>query len=341
MCSAIMTPQGDLERKYNSVKKDLIGNLRCPNCFGGVEISTIAQSTQVAIVEGSLLCNKCNSLYEISEGIPILLPREFSNVAECEQRKAVSEKAGERIDTWGSFYDISHFGKLSHIRIRQQLQKIGTTLKPKVLDIGIGWGVNYLPFNRNIDLFGLDFSYESLLLLRRIYERSGESSPNLLCASLSAIPLKNIKFDLIWSTQVYQHIPDAKEIESSFDYVIRHLLKRGCLFVVDNLNYNYLYRRFLVTMKNILKSTTRREADLARYYDGLYTKYYTKKDFQELVGKFQADVTYEISYTENLFHPEFRLTPRSSFIAFADVLIQKTPFAKLLGRQISLMLEKR
>ena len=94
-------------------------------------------------------------------------------------------------------------------------------------------------------------------------------------------------------------------------------------------------------MKNILKPTTRRKVDQAGYYDALYIKYYTEKHFQELVKKFEASVTYKISYTENLFHPEFRLTPRSSFIAFADVLIQKTPFAKLLGRQISLMLEKR
>ena len=94
-------------------------------------------------------------------------------------------------------------------------------------------------------------------------------------------------------------------------------------------------------MRNIFKPTTRKKASQERYSNAFYMKYYSEKDFQQLVKKFKTEVTYKISYTENLFHPEFRLRPRSSFITFADVLIQKTPFAKLLGRQISLILKKR
>lgn len=321
------------------MKKDLVNSLCCPECGGDIKVGTVVQSSSEEITEGFLLCDCCDCSYRILESIPILLPRKFSNAAECELRKNVSEQANGMINQWEKLYDAHHFKKLSRLRIKLQLQKLNLKVTPKILDVGIGWGANYLSLNRNVDLFGLDFSYESLLLLKRIYERAGEPVPNLICASLSAIPLKNIKFHLIWSTQVYQLVPDDKEIKISLDFIIQNLLSENGLFIIDSLSYNRLY--FLNILKNILKPAAAKEkVNQVKHNNNLYIKYYTEKNLRELVEKLKPKVRHKIFFTENLFYPEFKGIFKSNFIAFIDYLIQKIPLAKFLGRQISLILRK-
>ena len=72
----------------------------------------------------------------------------------------------------------------------------------------------------------------------------------------------------------------------------------------------------------------------------VYLKFYLEKDFYALVREYGSKASSKIIFTENLFHPEFKLIPKTNLIAFVDSLIQKTPFAKFISRQISLILEK-
>jgi ubiquinone/menaquinone biosynthesis C-methylase UbiE len=274
----------------------------------------------------------------VCEEIPILLPVRFSNIRECELRKNVSETTGSTLDQWQAVYDKHHFRKLAHKRLRSILSFFKHLEKPRVLDIGIGWGTNYLPFLRQIDLIGLDYSFESLLLLKRIYSAGTSKPPLLVCGSLSALPLKNVAFDVVWSTQVFQHIPDNSEILSSFETTIQQLLKKDGIFVVDNLNYSYI--KPLLFLKRLVRPSVHQTRERANFNGHYYLKYYLAEDFHEIMKRFDGQVRYEIVFTENLFHPELGLIPRSLFMARVDNAIQKTKLAKYLGRQITLIVYK-
>ncbi|MBI2953577.1 MAG: methyltransferase domain-containing protein [Chloroflexi bacterium] len=323
------------------MRRELIENLRCPDCGGSLHFEGAADSVQAsAIEEGSLACRSCGSLHAIERGIPVLLPKRFSNTEERELRKRVSEQALRTMRELEGFYDRHHFRTLAYSRIKKALGSCRCEPKPRVLDIGIGWGINYLPFAREIDLVGLDFSFESLLVLKSIYEAKGLPAPDLVCGSLSALPLENLKFDVVWSTQVYQHVPDAQEIESSFDYVVRHILAERGRFVVDSLNY--CFYRFPLMLKGATKRNGAGDAYRKESWrDELYLKYYTPEDFAALARRFEDSVYWKIGYTEAIFHPEFGFTPTSRVAAVVDSLVQGTPLGKYISRQISLTIQKR
>jgi uncharacterized protein YbaR (Trm112 family) len=57
------------------VRPDLMELLCCPLCHGDLALE-VKQKTGEEIVEGTLTCTKCKTLYPIEDGIPNLLPPE-------------------------------------------------------------------------------------------------------------------------------------------------------------------------------------------------------------------------------------------------------------------------
>jgi len=319
------------------MKDSLFQFLCCPNCGHDLHIDNVKEAEGDEIIQASLSCEGCKSPYAVSNGIPILLPHNFSNGFECDLRKRVSNNALKTSKKCISLYDMHHFRELAQLGTCKYLKTIHSE-RPKVMDIGIGWGIKYLPFIANIDLWGIDFSFESLLVAKEIYKNNNKTAPNLICASLSSIPIKNIKYDLIWSTQVYQHIPKAEEVKASFDNVIKNLLNSPGTFIVDNFNYNYV--RF--SPKNMIKSLFKHAPikQECKQQDSLYLKYYLDKDFELLMGNSDKNIKYYITFTENLFHPEYNLIPKTKMLAKFDDLLSRSPFAGYLGRQITLIVNK-
>ncbi len=58
-----------------SMKRDLMEILCCPVCKGDLELTVKVEKDE--IIEGSLFCQHCNHRYEITDGIPDLLPPDF------------------------------------------------------------------------------------------------------------------------------------------------------------------------------------------------------------------------------------------------------------------------
>ncbi len=58
-----------------SMKRDLMEILCCPVCKGDLELTVKTEKEE--ILEGSLFCKNCNHRYEITDGIPDLLPPDF------------------------------------------------------------------------------------------------------------------------------------------------------------------------------------------------------------------------------------------------------------------------
>jgi len=54
------------------MKRDLMKILCCPVCKGDLELEVREEDEE--IITGELICQKCNVIYPIKEGIPNLLP---------------------------------------------------------------------------------------------------------------------------------------------------------------------------------------------------------------------------------------------------------------------------
>ncbi len=53
-----------------AIKKDLIDILACPDCRGDIKYSKRGKKE-------SLKCVKCKRVFEVKDGIPIMLPKDF------------------------------------------------------------------------------------------------------------------------------------------------------------------------------------------------------------------------------------------------------------------------
>lgn len=56
------------------MRKKLMKILCCPVCKGDLELKITVENDE-EVVEGSLYCKNCNVQYEISDGIPDMLPK--------------------------------------------------------------------------------------------------------------------------------------------------------------------------------------------------------------------------------------------------------------------------
>ena len=55
------------------MKKDLMENLACPVCKGGLELRSESEDGD-DVISGALFCAACDELYPIEDSIPNLLP---------------------------------------------------------------------------------------------------------------------------------------------------------------------------------------------------------------------------------------------------------------------------
>ncbi len=58
------------------MKRSLLDILACPVCKGDLEL-VVYEENEEEILEGKLICKRCNIDYPIEEGIPNMLPPEL------------------------------------------------------------------------------------------------------------------------------------------------------------------------------------------------------------------------------------------------------------------------
>ncbi len=56
----------------SGVRRELLDIICCPVCKGDLELKVTKEEQE--ILEGDLLCRRCNHTYPVEDGIPNLLP---------------------------------------------------------------------------------------------------------------------------------------------------------------------------------------------------------------------------------------------------------------------------
>lgn len=118
-----------------------------------------------------------------------------------------------------------------------------------ILEIGCGTGYWLSNINKNNRLFGLDLS------IGMLKKASAIKGLHLFCGDADRMPIKNEKFDLVFSINAMHHFQNPKQfVLSSFN-----LVKPGgkfCIFAtnpVDSENEWYIYKYFKNTYENDIK----------------------------------------------------------------------------------------
>jgi ubiquinone/menaquinone biosynthesis C-methylase UbiE len=113
-----------------------------------------------------------------------------------------------------------------------------------VLDLGCGTGRFTVPLARRARfVVGVDFSFASLLILRRRLREAGLNNVFLLCADAAKIPLADGLFDVVLSAQLLEHVPGDEGRRAVLAETAR-LLKPGGRAVFDFYNWSFLQPRF-------------------------------------------------------------------------------------------------
>ncbi len=102
------------------------------------------------------------------------------------------------------------------------LERSGLRLGARALEVGPGAG--YLS-ERAVEMLGpegvlvcLDLQIE---MLRKVRERMGPRAPLLVCASGSALPLRDRTFDLVFLVSVLGEIPDRRVAMAEYARILR------------------------------------------------------------------------------------------------------------------------
>lgn len=184
-----------------------------------------------------LICTGCGTQYSIIDGIPILLPHSLSEDVQLSLNKWNTEY--ENIDIHKKFdeYKEKYINDtITQIKLYYSMQK-----KDRYLEIGCGPGFLGTYFaNEGLDVYGIDISFSSLLIAKRLYFDLGINC-FLVCGDINQMPFKENMFGLIYGGGVIEHFKTTELVLSETYRVCR---KGGvCFNSVPYLNIGALTYR--------------------------------------------------------------------------------------------------
>ncbi len=136
------------------------------------------------------------------------------------ERKFSIDKTQKNFSAVTSFYDF--WANITESKaIDLAVEKIGSTLKGNILDIGVGTGDMFYriaPLNKEGFNIGLDISPQMLLKAKRKSNGNINSQKNFILGNAFKLPFEDNTFDYIISSYVFDLFPEnefetaAKEI---------------------------------------------------------------------------------------------------------------------------------
>ena len=134
--------------------------------------------------------------------------------------------------------------------------------KGRLLNVGCAHGPDFIPFRKNFELYGVDFSGNMLQFARK-YSKKYKFSVDLSEADVRYLPFSDNSFDWAIAVATYHHI-DNKEARLQALQELRRVLKPGGEAFITV--WNRWQPRFWLKSKNILVPWHSRDRTLNRYY---------------------------------------------------------------------------
>jgi len=113
----------------------------------------------------------------------------------------------------------------------------------RVLDLGCGGGLSTACLvQRGATVVGVDLSRASLHVASRYARRPGYLESVFTCGRAESLPFADTSFDVVWCTDVLEHIPDLPTAIAQ----IARVLKPGGLLLYDTINRTWLSRPLVI-----------------------------------------------------------------------------------------------
>ena len=134
--------------------------------------------------------------------------------------------------------------------------------KGRLLNVGCAHGPDFLPFQQDFDLYGVDFSPEMLKFARK-YSQKFNFAVNLSLADASRLPFSDETFDWAISVATYHHIEGEKARQAALNELRRVLKPGGEAFITV---WNRWQPRFWFKPKEVAVPWRQKGETLYRYY---------------------------------------------------------------------------
>lgn len=134
--------------------------------------------------------------------------------------------------------------------------------KGRLLNLGCAHGPDFIPFRKNFELYGVDFSGNMLQFARK-YSKKYKFSVDLSEADVRYLPYPDNTFDWAIAVATYHHIDNRRERFQALQELHRVLKPGGETFITV---WNRWQPRFWLKSKNVLVPWHSRDKTLNRYY---------------------------------------------------------------------------
>ncbi|MFP4056860.1 MAG: methyltransferase domain-containing protein [Candidatus Brocadiia bacterium] len=228
---------------------ELLDLLRCPACHGELRARADA-----------LLCPACDRAYELVHGVPDFRDHPPDRPRHGEVCRKVMDLWPTRSyrELWSLLHPdrpdeldrlwLEHEeraparGERRYEAIARTARALGVALRPRgvALDVGCGMGSAVFALARRARLaVGLDILLTDLLLARKRFAEAGLDNVAFVCASATALPLREGAVDLANATDVIEHLPDPRAFLAEAQRALR---PGGALFLNSPNRFTVLTR---------------------------------------------------------------------------------------------------
>ena len=294
--------------------------LCCPYCRGELSVPS-SDGRGESIEEGAAWCSQCEVAYPVKAGILNLLDHEHGGTQEVERASR---------DDWASEHAAASPSEvLDRISRHHYVPAMSTAIRSFakrflqnqwVLDLGTGWGWHWLGVTQP-NVIAIDFSFESLLIARKLLGPQVDRNIHLVCGDAAQLPVKDRTVDGIWSVQALQHIPEPA-LERCLALCSRACKARAAIEIYW-LNWSLLVR----IVPRLLGKRLNKEVK-----SPYCLRYITGKELRDLVYRyFDGKVT--IGYNEVVFHPELHLVHKMPLAWFDQAAGRIPVFNRAVARQ--------
>lgn len=308
--------------------KDFIEkSLACPNCKGQVQIN-VESMDDLGIKDGAVICLKCKSQFEISDGI-FYLRRvakvegdrgEAWRLEEFEERYRSLPVYKSAIE-WGNIVGIPE--EVSRFMYPKVKGRILELLQPHNDDLilDVGCGVGYFLFEileknygLSMPMIGLDVAVPNIKRLRERCKK--DKVKNILCIVADAhnLPMSNNSIDHIVCIEVLEHVPSPSLVISE---MARMLKKNGTLLISTPLEEANKRWRLLSSPFRVIKNVFRNKK--AKQHKLGFDVPISGRDLKEFIEKEPMSI---LAFERNVILPPenyFKKIPRSITILVVSI----------------------